>query len=117
MYHVVLLRRFFDYYRKDEPKFEWDPFLDFPLSDATRVRLHKRPRKMNDPRMRKNLFDFINQWMSPVPNRLENEIKKTSHNGALDENDPRVALVRTLSEEIVKCFVGLSAKSVFLSEK
>ena len=57
----------------------YDPFYDYPMGGSDRrIRLTKKPRPLSDPAMRKNLLDFIQTWMSPIPKMIKKFMDQAS---------------------------------------
>ena len=77
------MKQFFYFYRNDEAKFTYHPFLDVPSRESgdqsyggNRILLRKKPRPLSNMRMRANLLDFIQTHMSTVPKRIREEMAK-----------------------------------------
>ncbi|ETO20132.1 hypothetical protein RFI_17085 [Reticulomyxa filosa] len=117
LYVMILLRQFFSFYKKMNPKYEFDPYLDVkkrkkkkknkecPSQSDRRVRLRKKPIELSNPRARANLLDFIQGWINPVLDMLREEIDRRH---ALNQSVEELEEVdRQLEIHIAQSLVGL----------
>eukprot|EP01083_Nonionella_stella_P228161 808832_1 len=121
LYLLILMRQFFYFYRNEEAKFRYHPFLDIAGKEhgKDRVLLMKKPRPLSNMKMRRNLLEFIQCHMSPIADAVRKEMKKLEERhgiyrhgheeAAINSPDYKrlVYLYGSIETALAECILGL----------
>ncbi|ETO29544.1 hypothetical protein RFI_07576, partial [Reticulomyxa filosa] len=117
LYAVKLLRQFFRNEKRytihihicisniNIDQMKYITYIKCPSQGTRRIRLHKKPIALSNPRARTNLLDFIQAWINPVLDVLGEEVEqKRMLNQSTEELEE---IGRQLEISIAECLVGL----------